>query len=80
MDSARFVPFPPLALDHVRTSAVLRADGGPQRTKWVYVGNFTEYTMNNMSIDNYLCGAAAVVRDGNETRFVNPVTALTLCG
>jgi hypothetical protein len=44
----------------------------PQWTNWVYIGNVTEYTMNNMTIDNYLFGVAAVARDGNESVVVFP--------
>ncbi|CAN5614438.1 M20/M25/M40 family metallo-hydrolase [soil metagenome] len=44
----------------------------PQWTNWVYVGNVTEYTMNNLTIDNHLFGVAAVARDGNESVVVFP--------
>jgi Zn-dependent M28 family amino/carboxypeptidase len=44
----------------------------PQWTNWVYVGNVTEHTMHNLTIDNYLFGVAAVARDGNESVVVFP--------
>jgi hypothetical protein len=44
----------------------------PQWTNWVYVGNVTEHTMTNLTIDNYLFGVAAVARDGNESVVVFP--------
>jgi hypothetical protein len=44
----------------------------PQWTNWVYVGNVTEHTMHNMTIDNHLFGVAAVGRDGHESVVVFP--------
>jgi hypothetical protein len=32
-----------------------------------YVGNVTEFTLENVIIDNYLFGVAAVGKDGNES-------------
>ncbi|HSJ26312.1 MAG TPA: M20/M25/M40 family metallo-hydrolase [Longimicrobiales bacterium] len=42
----------------------------PQWTNWVYVGNITEYTLQNLIIDNYVFGVAAVARNGNESPVV----------
>jgi len=39
----------------------------PQWTHWVWVGNVTDYTLENIVIDNYVFGVAAVARNGNES-------------
>lgn len=39
----------------------------PQWTRWRYVGDVTEYTLDGLVIDNYLFGVAAVGADGNES-------------
>ncbi|MGH7477069.1 MAG: M28 family peptidase [Longimicrobiales bacterium] len=39
----------------------------PQWTHWRWVGRTTEYTFENLVIDNYLFGVAAVGEDGNES-------------
>lgn len=39
----------------------------PQWTRWVYVGNVTEHVMENIVIDNYVFGVAAVGSNGNES-------------
>ena len=39
----------------------------PQWTRWVHVGNVSEHVMENIIIDNYVFGVAAVGRDGNES-------------
>ena len=44
----------------------------PQWTHWVWAGNVTEHTLENVVIDNYLFGVAAVAPDGNESVVVFP--------
>lgn len=44
----------------------------PQWTDWVWVGDVTEHTMENLVIDNYLFGVAAVAGNGNESVVVFP--------
>jgi hypothetical protein len=44
----------------------------PQWTNYIHVGNVTEFTMQNLTIDNYLFGVAAVSRDGHESVVVFP--------
>lgn len=39
----------------------------PQWSRWVFVGNVTEHVMENIIIDNYVFGVAAVSRSGNES-------------
>lgn len=39
----------------------------PQWTRSRYVGNVTEYTLENVIIDNYLFGVASVAKDGNKS-------------
>src|SRR5690606_15480905 len=39
----------------------------PQWTRWVFVGDVNEYVLENVIIDNYVVGVAAVGRDGNES-------------
>ena len=39
----------------------------PQWTRWVFVGDVNEYVLENVIIDNYVFGVAAVGRDGNES-------------
>ena len=41
-----------------------------QRSRWV--GDFTEFTLDGLVIDNYLFGVAAVGRDGNESLVAFP--------
>ena len=44
----------------------------PQWTDWVWIGDVTEHTMENLVIDNYLFGVAAVAENGNESVVVFP--------
>ena len=44
----------------------------PQWTKSVYVGDVTEHTLENVVIDNYFFGVAAVSEDGHESPVVFP--------
>ena len=44
----------------------------PQWTNWVYVGDVTEHTLENIVIDNFLFGVAAVAQNGNESVVVFP--------
>src|SRR5690606_17283533 len=44
----------------------------PQWTHWVWAGNVTEHTLENVVIDNYLFGVAAVAPAGNESVVVFP--------
>jgi hypothetical protein len=44
----------------------------PQWTDWVWVGNVTAHTLENLVIDNYLFGVAAVADNGNESAVVFP--------
>ena len=44
-----------------------RATTSPQWEQSRFVGKVTEYTLENLVIDNYLFGVAAVGRDGNES-------------
>lgn len=46
----------------------------PQWTNSRFVGKVTEYTLENVVIDNYFFGVAAVGRDGNESVVVFPGT------
>jgi hypothetical protein len=39
----------------------------PQWTRWLFVPNLTEHVMENIIIDNYVFGVAAVAHDGNES-------------
>jgi Zn-dependent M28 family amino/carboxypeptidase len=47
-----------------------RLTTAPQWTDWVFVGNVTEHLMENIIIDNYVFGVAAVSRSGNESAVV----------
>lgn len=49
-----------------------RATTAPQWEYSRYVGNVTRYTLENIVIDNYLFGVAAVGKDGNESPVVFP--------
>ncbi len=49
-----------------------RATTAPQWEHARFVGTVTEYTLENIIIDNYLFGVAAVGRDGNESPVVFP--------
>ncbi|MHB1168512.1 MAG: M28 family peptidase [Longimicrobiales bacterium] len=49
-----------------------RLTTAPQWTDWVWVGNVTEHTLENVVIDNYLFGVAAVAANGNESVVVFP--------
>jgi len=42
----------------------------PQWTDWVYVGNVDRFTVQNINVDNYLFGVAAVAPNGNESPVV----------
>jgi hypothetical protein len=44
-----------------------RLTTAPQWTDWVFVGDVTEHVMENIIIDNYVFGVAAVGRNGNES-------------
>jgi hypothetical protein len=44
----------------------------PQWTHSVYVGDVTEHTLENVVIDNYFFGVAAVAKDGHESPVVFP--------
>ncbi|HSK19307.1 MAG TPA: M28 family peptidase [Longimicrobiales bacterium] len=44
-----------------------RLTTAPQWTDWVFAGDATEHVMENIIIDNYVFGVAAVGRDGNES-------------
>ncbi|HSJ30566.1 MAG TPA: M28 family peptidase [Longimicrobiales bacterium] len=44
-----------------------RLTTAPQWTDWVFVGDVTEHLMENIIIDNYVFGVAAVARNGNES-------------
>ena len=46
------------------------ADGHWTRSRWV--GNVTEYTVENVIIDNYFFGVAAVDREGHESLVAFP--------
>jgi hypothetical protein len=48
----------------------------PQWQHSRFVGDVTEYTLENMVIDNYLFGVAAVGRDGNESVVAFPTSQL----
>jgi Zn-dependent M28 family amino/carboxypeptidase len=45
----------------------------PQWTHRRFVGKTVEYTLENLVIDNYLFGVAAIGRDGNESAVVFPL-------
>jgi hypothetical protein len=47
----------------------------PQWTRSVYVGDVTEHTLENIVIDNYFFGVAAVAKDGTESPVVFPGAA-----
>ena len=47
----------------------------PQWTHGVYVGNVAEHTLENIVIDNYFFGVAAVAKDGTESPVVFPGAA-----
>lgn len=47
----------------------------PQWTRSIYVGNVDEYTLENVVIDNYFFGVAAVSEDGFESPVVFPGAA-----
>jgi Zn-dependent M28 family amino/carboxypeptidase len=49
-----------------------RATTAPQWTHSRWVGPVTQYTLENVVIDNYLFGVAAVGKDGNESPVVFP--------
>ena len=44
----------------------------PQWTHWRWVGDVTEYTLENIVIDDHFFGVAAVGKDGNESVVVFP--------
>lgn len=46
---------------------VMRATTAPYWEKEIYVGNVTEYTMPNVSIDELVFGVKAIDKDGNES-------------
>ena len=47
----------------------------PEWTHSRYVGNVTDYTFENLVIDNYFFGVSAVAKDGSETPVVFPGAA-----
>jgi len=47
----------------------------PQWTNSIYVGDVTEHTLNNVVIDNYFFGVAAVSKEGYESPVVFPGAA-----
>ena len=47
----------------------------PQWTKSLYVGDVSEYTLENIVIDNYLFGVASVAKNGGESPVVFPGAA-----
>jgi hypothetical protein len=49
----------------------------PQWTISRFVGNVTEYTLENVVIDNFFFGVAAVGKDGNESTVVFPGSGTT---
>ena len=49
-----------------------RETTAPQWNRWRFVGKVSEYTLENLVIDNYLFGVAAVGEDGNESVVVFP--------
>ncbi|WP_019960398.1 M28 family metallopeptidase [Woodsholea maritima] len=49
-----------------------RLTDAPQWTNSRWVGNVSEYTLENVVIDNYFFGVAAVAQDGSETPVVFP--------
>ncbi|MGH7445019.1 MAG: M28 family peptidase [Longimicrobiales bacterium] len=49
-----------------------RLTTAPQWTDWVWVGNVGEHTLENVVIDNYLFGVAAVAANGDESAVVFP--------
>ena len=49
-----------------------RLTTAPQWTHWRYVGDVSEYTLENVVIDNYFFGVASVARDGFESPVVFP--------
>jgi len=53
-----------------------RATTAPQWTHSRFVGDVTAYTLENIIIDNYLFGVAAVGQDGNESPVVFPTRLL----
>ncbi len=53
-----------------------RLTTAPQWTHRVFVGDVTAYTLENVIIDNYLFGVAAVGTDGNESPVVFPTSLL----
>ena len=71
-------PSTTLAWDAVESSNVagykiywrLTTDAQWQWSRWV--GNVTEFTLQNLVIDNYLFGVAAVAHDGNESPVAFP--------
>ena len=52
-----------------------RLTTAPQWTDSVYVGDVTEHTLENVVIDNYFFGVAAVAKDGTESPVVFPGAA-----
>jgi hypothetical protein len=53
-----------------------RLTTAPRWTHRVFVGDVTDYTLENVIIDNYLFGVAAVGADGNESPVVFPTSLL----
>ncbi len=49
-----------------------RETTAPQWQRSRYVGNVTSFTLENIVIDNYIFGVAAVAQDGNESPVVFP--------
>ncbi len=75
-------PSTTLAWDRVDQPAVAgykvywRDTTAPQWDHSVWVGDVTEFTLENVVIDNYLFGVAAVAHDGHESPVVFPTSQL----
>ncbi|MCB0614119.1 MAG: fibronectin type III domain-containing protein, partial [Phaeodactylibacter sp.] len=53
-----------------------RETTAPQWQYSRFVGKVAEYTLDNIIIDNYLFGVAAVGKDGNESVVVYPTSLI----
>lgn len=57
-----------------------RLTDAPQWTHSRYVGDVTEFTLENIVIDNYYFGVSSVAADGSESPVVFPGPAGSFCG